>query len=46
MNRVIVVLLVSVLGVGLVACGAHSDLWLGADLAAATSHDLSRPVRV
>jgi len=38
MNRVIVVLLVSVLGVGLVVCAAHSELWLGADLAAATSH--------
>jgi hypothetical protein len=38
MNRVIVILLVSVLGAGLVACAAHGDLWLGADPAASVSH--------
>ena len=38
MNRIIVILLVSVLGAGLVACAAHGDLWFGADLAAPASH--------
>lgn len=38
MNRVIVILLVSVLGAGLVGCAAHSDLRFGADLAAPASH--------
>lgn len=38
MNRVIAILLVSVLRAGLVACAAHSDLRFGADLAAPASH--------
>ena len=38
MNRVIVVLLVSVLGAGLVACATHGDLWFGADSTAPVPH--------
>jgi hypothetical protein len=38
MNRVIAILLVSVLGAGLVACATHGDLRFGADLAEPASH--------
>jgi hypothetical protein len=40
MNRVIVILLVSVLWVGLAACAAHGNLWFGADSTTQISHGL------
>lgn len=40
MNRIIVIVLVSVLGAGLVVCAAHGDLWLDGDSATPISHGL------
>lgn len=46
MNRLIVVLLVAVLGVGFAACAAHGDLWFGADSTVPTPHGFGCSVPV